>query len=65
MYFDEGLFAAFWLWLMLMAVLGFFVVRITALLYHQRRVESAYRLHLAARHGAALREQRAEVGERG
>lgn len=62
---DEKLFAAFLLWLTLMVVLAVSVVRITALLYHQRRVETAYRLHLAARMGAAVREQRSEAGEEG
>lgn len=59
----EELFAAFWLWLALVALVVFFTVRIASLLYHQRRIETAYRLHLAARTGAALREQRAEAGE--
>ena len=59
----EEVFAGFWLWLTFMAVLSFFVVRIAALLVHQRRVETAYRLHLATRMGAALREQRTEASE--
>ena len=64
MFFFEGLFSAFWLWLAFMAVTVFFIVRIAALIYHQRQVERAYRLHLATRMGAALREQRVEAGER-
>lgn len=64
MFYSEELFAGFWLWLAFMAVTVFFVVRIAALIYHQRQVETAYRLHLATRMGAAVREQRVEAGER-
>ena len=63
MFVDEAVFAVFWLWLALVALVVVFAVRIASLLYHQRRVETAYRLHLAARMGAAAREQRAEAGE--
>lgn len=59
------IFAAFTLWLALMSVLGVWVVRITTLLYRQRRAEVAYRLHLAAAMGAAVRQQRSEVGKEG
>ena len=65
MHIHGEIFAAFVLWLALMTVLGVWVVRITTLLYRQRRAEVAYRLHLAAAMGAAVREQRAEARERG
>ena len=65
MNYDEALIALVWLWLALVSLVVVFTVRIASLLYHQRRVETAYRLHLAVRMGAALREQRAEAGERG
>lgn len=61
---DEELFAVFWLWLALMIVLGVCVVRIAMLLYRQRRAEIAYRLHLAAVMGTAVREAEAEAGRR-
>lgn len=61
---DEELFAVFWLWLALMIVLGVWVVRIATLLYRQRRAEIAYRLHLAAVMGTAVREQRTEPDDR-
>ena len=59
----EEVFAVFWLWLAFTGVVGFFVFRIAALLIHQRRVETAYRLHLAMQMGAAAREQQAEASE--
>ena len=62
---DGEIFAAFVLWLALMTVMGVWVVRITTLLYRQRRAEVAYRLHLAAAMGAAVRELRAKAGEQG
>lgn len=58
------IFAAFVLWLALVTVLGAWVVRITTLLHRQRQAEVAYRLHLAAAMGAAMRE-RQEVGKEG
>ena len=51
------LFVVFALWLALMIVLGVWVVRITTLLHRQRPAEVAYRLHLAAAVGTAVREQ--------
>jgi putative Ca2+/H+ antiporter (TMEM165/GDT1 family) len=65
MHIHGEIFAAFVLWLALMTVLGVWVVRITTLLYRQRRAEVAYRLHLATAMGAAVREQRSEAGEQG
>ena len=57
-------FAAFVLWLALVAVLAVFAVRITTLLYRQRRAEGAYRMQLAAAMGAAVREAESEADGR-
>jgi len=62
--FDE-LFSVFWLWVALMAVVTGYVVRIAMMIHRQRRIEAAYRLHIATQVGAAVREQRAQAGEQG
>jgi hypothetical protein len=65
MYIDREIFAVFTMWLALMAVLGVWVVRITMLLHRQRRAEVAYRLHLAATMGTAMRERGTGSGSTG
>jgi hypothetical protein len=44
------------LWLSLVALVGYYVVRIALMLRKQYIVERIYRLRLAALHGKALRE---------
>ena len=61
MNYDEALIALVWLWLVFTSLVVIFAVRIAAMLYHQRRIETAYRLHLAVRMGTAAREQRMEA----
>ena len=46
------------LWLSLVALVGYYVVRIALMLRKQYIVERIYRLRLAALHGKALREAR-------
>jgi hypothetical protein len=61
--FDEGEFwAVFVLWLALVTLVGYYVVRIGLMLRQQWMIERGYRLRLAMLRGKAIRE-RAETGE--
>jgi hypothetical protein len=55
--FDEGEFwAVFSLWLVLVSLVGFYVVRIALMLREQWVLERMYRLRLATLRGKAIRD---------
>ena len=61
--FDEGEFwAVFVLWLALVTLVGFYVVRIALMLREQWIIERGYRLRLAMLRGKSIREG-AETGQ--
>jgi len=55
---EEGEFwgGVFVLWLSLVSLVGYYIVRIALMLRNQYIIERIYRLRLAALHGKALRE---------
>ena len=63
MHLDGEWYAVLSIWLGLMTVCGWFMVRIVTLLYRQHCAERFLRLHLAAAMGRAVRESSRPPGE--